>query len=212
MDRSTYLKEIETAYQAEVRGEATFATLAECATSPDEVEIWRALARLEATTRARLIPLMERHGIDTTPDEEQRRRGRERLLRLGDAEHVARQHRLGVVGQRLAQRRELRVHQRPRDLRGERHALGVRARDVVDGAEEGGVDVRDRLPRPVTVRHFAARPRPSGFSVQVHSSSTTQYTTGVRAGGSGANDTVASRKPRAGSFPSRFRNRSPLLW
>lgn len=78
MDRSTYLKEIETAYQAEVRGEATFATLAECATSPDEVEIWRTLARLEATTRARLIPLMERHGIDTTPDEEQRRRGRAR--------------------------------------------------------------------------------------------------------------------------------------
>lgn len=78
MDRATYLKEIETAYQAEVRGEATFTTLAERATSPDEVEIWQTLARLEATTRARLIPLMQRHGIDTTPDEEQRRRGRER--------------------------------------------------------------------------------------------------------------------------------------
>ena len=78
MDRSTYLKEIETAYQAEVRGEATFATLAERATSPDEAEIWRTLARLEATTRARLIPLMQRHGIDTTPDEEQRRLGRAR--------------------------------------------------------------------------------------------------------------------------------------
>lgn len=78
MDRATYLKEIETAYQAEVRGEATFTTLAERATSPDEVEIWRMLARLEATTRARLIPLMERHGIDTSPSEEQRRLGRER--------------------------------------------------------------------------------------------------------------------------------------
>ncbi len=78
MDRATYLEEIETAYQAEVRGEATFTTLAEHATNPDEIEIWRTLARLEATTRARLIPLMQRHGIDTTPDEEQRRRGRER--------------------------------------------------------------------------------------------------------------------------------------
>ena len=78
MDRATYLKEIETAYQAEVRGEATFSTLAEHATNPDELEIWRTLARLEATTRARLIPLMQRHGIDTTPDEEQKRRGRER--------------------------------------------------------------------------------------------------------------------------------------
>ena len=78
MDRATYLREIETAYQAEVRGEATFSTLAERATNPDEAEIWRTLARLEATTRERLIPLMQRHGIDTTPDEEQRRRGRER--------------------------------------------------------------------------------------------------------------------------------------
>lgn len=78
MDRTTYLKEIETAYQAEVRGEATFSTLAEHATNPDEVEIWGTLARLEATTRECLIPLMQRHGIDTTPDEEQKRRGRER--------------------------------------------------------------------------------------------------------------------------------------
>lgn len=78
MDRTTYLKEIETAYQAEVRGEATFSTLAQRAASPDEAEIWRTLARLEATTRARLVPLMQRHGIDTTPDEAQRQRGRER--------------------------------------------------------------------------------------------------------------------------------------
>lgn len=78
MDRATYLKEIETAYQAEVRGEATFSTLAGRAKNADEIEVWRTLARLEATTRERLIPLMRRHGIDTTPDEEQRRRGRER--------------------------------------------------------------------------------------------------------------------------------------
>jgi hypothetical protein len=78
MDRTIYLKEIETAYQAEVRGEATFSTLAERATNPDEAEIWQTLARLEATTRERLVPLMQRHGIDTTPDEEQKRRGRER--------------------------------------------------------------------------------------------------------------------------------------
>lgn len=78
MDHATYLREIETAYQAEVRGEATFTTLAERATSAEEIAIWRTLARLEATTRERLVPLMERHGIDTTPDEEQKRRGRER--------------------------------------------------------------------------------------------------------------------------------------
>jgi hypothetical protein len=78
MDRTTYLREIETAYQAEVRGEATFSTLAQRATSPDEIEIWQTLARLEATTRARLIPLLQRHGLKTTPDEEQKRRGRER--------------------------------------------------------------------------------------------------------------------------------------
>ena len=78
MDRTTYLREIETAYQAEVRGEATFSILAERATTPDEAAIWQTLARLEATIRARLIPLMQRHGIDTTPDEAQKRRGRER--------------------------------------------------------------------------------------------------------------------------------------
>ncbi len=78
MDRATYLEEIETAYQAEVRGEATFSTLADRATDPDEAAIWRTLARLEATTRACLVPLMRRHGIDTTPDAAQKQRGRER--------------------------------------------------------------------------------------------------------------------------------------
>ncbi|MGE3649999.1 MAG: hypothetical protein AB7G10_16810 [Reyranellaceae bacterium] len=78
MDRATYLRHIETAYQAEVRGEATFSVLAQRASDVDEAEIWRTLARLEATTRERMIPLMRRHGIDTTPDEAQRQRGRER--------------------------------------------------------------------------------------------------------------------------------------
>ena len=48
MEQTTYLKEIETAYQAEVQGEATFSTLAELATSPDEVAIWRTLVCLSA--------------------------------------------------------------------------------------------------------------------------------------------------------------------
>jgi hypothetical protein len=78
MDRITFLKEILTAYQAEVRGEATFSTLADHAASADEREIWSTLARLESTTRQRLIPLLERHGLDTTPDEAQRRLGQER--------------------------------------------------------------------------------------------------------------------------------------
>jgi hypothetical protein len=78
MDRATYLKEIVAAYQGEVRGEATFVTLAEQATSEDEIAIWRTLARLEATTRQRLVPLMLRYGLDTTPDTEQRRIGEER--------------------------------------------------------------------------------------------------------------------------------------
>jgi hypothetical protein len=78
MDRSSYLREIVAAYQAEVWGEAIFATLAELASNDDEREIWRTLTRLEATTRQRLVPLLERHGLDTTPDEEQRRLGRKR--------------------------------------------------------------------------------------------------------------------------------------
>ena len=78
MDRATYLKEIVAAYQGEVRGEATFSTLAQGAASEDELEIWQTLARLEATTRQRLVPLMQRHGLDTMPDEEQRRLGQER--------------------------------------------------------------------------------------------------------------------------------------
>jgi hypothetical protein len=78
MDRTTYLKELVAAYQGEVRGEATFSTLAEHATDADEREIWRALARLEATTRQRLMPLMERYGLDTAPSDEQRRLGWER--------------------------------------------------------------------------------------------------------------------------------------
>jgi hypothetical protein len=78
MEHATYLKEIVSAYQAEVRGEATFSTLAQHVTSGDEVEIWRTLARLESTTRQRLIPLLQRHGLDTTPDPEQWRLGQER--------------------------------------------------------------------------------------------------------------------------------------
>lgn len=78
MDHATYLKEIVAAYQGEIRGEATFATLAEHSISADEIEIWQTLARLEATTRARLVPLMQRYGLDTTPDAEQQRVGRER--------------------------------------------------------------------------------------------------------------------------------------
>ena len=50
MDRATYLREVVTAYQGEVRGEATFATLAHLATDAGEIEIWRTLARLEART------------------------------------------------------------------------------------------------------------------------------------------------------------------
>ena len=78
MDRAKYLEEIVAAYQAEVWGEAIFSTLADNATNEEELEIWQTLTRLEATMRRRLIPLLERHGLDTTPDEEQRRLGRER--------------------------------------------------------------------------------------------------------------------------------------
>ena len=41
MDRATYLREVVAAYQGEVRGEATFATLAHLATDAGEIEIWR---------------------------------------------------------------------------------------------------------------------------------------------------------------------------
>ena len=85
MDRATYLKEIVAAYQGEVRGEATFSTLAEHATNDEELEIWKTLARLESTTRQRLVPLMERYGLDTAPDEEQRRLGQERGKTRGAA-------------------------------------------------------------------------------------------------------------------------------
>ena len=78
MEHATYLKEIVDAYQAEVRGEATFSTLAEHVRSEDEREIWQTLTRLESTTRERLIPLLQRHGLDTTPDSEQWRLGQER--------------------------------------------------------------------------------------------------------------------------------------
>jgi hypothetical protein len=78
MDRATYLKEIAAAYQGEVRGEATFVTLAEHATNEEERATWRMLARLELTTRQRLIPLLERYDLDTTPDPDQRRIGEER--------------------------------------------------------------------------------------------------------------------------------------
>src|SRR4029450_5772011 len=39
MERAAYLKEIVNAYQFEVWGEATFSTLAEHATSEDEIEV-----------------------------------------------------------------------------------------------------------------------------------------------------------------------------
>ena len=78
MEHATYLKEIVAAYQGEVRGEATFSTLAEHVSNEDEREIWRTLSRLESTTRQRLLPLLNRYGLDTTPDPEQRRLGQER--------------------------------------------------------------------------------------------------------------------------------------
>jgi hypothetical protein len=78
MEREAYLKEIVDAYQAEIWGEAIFSTLAERATSEEEIEIWRTLTRLESTTRERLIPLLQRHGLDTTPDPERRRLGEQR--------------------------------------------------------------------------------------------------------------------------------------
>jgi hypothetical protein len=78
MDRATYLREIVAAYQGEVRGEAMFATLAEHAADTEEREIWRVLADLEATTRRWMVPLLERHGLDTTPDQGQVRLGQER--------------------------------------------------------------------------------------------------------------------------------------
>ena len=55
MERAAYLKELVDAYQA-----------------------WRTLAHLESTTRERLIPLLQRHGLDTTPDPERRRVGEQR--------------------------------------------------------------------------------------------------------------------------------------
>jgi len=78
MEHAAYLKEIVNAYQAEVWGEAIFSTLAEHATREEETEIWRTLTRLESATRQRLIPLLERHGLDTTPDPERRRLGEQR--------------------------------------------------------------------------------------------------------------------------------------
>ena len=78
MDRATYLEEIVAAYQAEVWGEAIFSTLADHATNEEELDIWKTLTRLESTMRQLLIPLMERHGLNTAPDEEQRWRGQER--------------------------------------------------------------------------------------------------------------------------------------
>jgi hypothetical protein len=98
MDRATYLREVVSAYQGEVRGEATFATLAQLATDAGEIEIWRTLARLEATTRRRLLPLMERYGLDTTPDEAQRRLGRERAEARAAAGFAAT---LGSMAERL---------------------------------------------------------------------------------------------------------------
>lgn len=70
-----YLRGLADAYQGEVRGEATFRTLAEQADSEDVAAKWRALARLEAATRRALEPLMRRHGLETAPDEAQRRLG-----------------------------------------------------------------------------------------------------------------------------------------
>jgi hypothetical protein len=78
MEHATYLKEIVAAYQGEVRGEATFSTLAETVSDPEEIEIWKTLTRVESTTRQGLLPLLERYGLDTTPDPEQQRLGQER--------------------------------------------------------------------------------------------------------------------------------------
>lgn len=81
MERETYLRELAAAYQGEVRGEAGFTALAAGAADADEADRWRLLARLEAATRAKLEPLLRRHGLDTAPDPEQRRAGLQRAER-----------------------------------------------------------------------------------------------------------------------------------
>ncbi len=73
MDRATLSSKSYTAHtQGEVRGEATFATSAHLATGVDEIgDLWRTPARLEATTRQRLVARWNAAGLDTTPDEAQ---------------------------------------------------------------------------------------------------------------------------------------------
>jgi hypothetical protein len=78
MDRATYLRELAAAYQGEVRGEAMFRTLAARAGDDTAAETWRTLAKLEAATRERLLPLLRRHGLNTSPDPGQQQLGVER--------------------------------------------------------------------------------------------------------------------------------------
>jgi hypothetical protein len=83
MDRATYLRELAAAYQGEVRGEAMFRTLAARAGDDTAAETWRTLAKLEAATRERLLPLLRRHGLNTSPDPGQQQLGGEARAALG---------------------------------------------------------------------------------------------------------------------------------
>jgi hypothetical protein len=93
VDQELYLREIQAAYNGEVRGEAFFRALADQpALNPIRAQLL-VLAQLEAQTRARLEPLVRRLGLDAGVHAADAGDGVDRAARwdrFGPAEAIAR--------------------------------------------------------------------------------------------------------------------------
>jgi hypothetical protein len=93
MDQAEYRRQIQAAYDGEVRGEVFFRALADQPALAPMRGDWLILARLEAETRNRMKPLIERLGLDATQSPAQAAAGRDRAERwrgVGPAEAIER--------------------------------------------------------------------------------------------------------------------------
>ena len=75
MDRTAYIAGIKAAYEGELYGEAWFAAMAREASAPDRQRKLATMARLEAQTAMRMLPLVRRLGITGIDEAAQREKG-----------------------------------------------------------------------------------------------------------------------------------------
>jgi hypothetical protein len=75
VDRTAYIAGVKAAYEGELYGEAWFGAMAREASAPDRQRKLATMARLEAQTAMRMLPLVQRLGITGIDEAAQREKG-----------------------------------------------------------------------------------------------------------------------------------------